>query len=189
MPDFTPENWITSREILEETSISRSTLNNYIRMKIVPKPLVKKPTDVSKGTKRIGYFSIGVLGRIRLVKKLKQEGNSMEDIVSLLKDIPIDACQGDNRLSYYDSDRRGCEVEDGDESVVGETLRVSIEEVRYPAYLMNYSFQVEWINRQAERKIFMQAVSLIKEKEYRNIFKLFFHWELQDLLRNWRDLV
>ena len=189
MSDIPSGKWITSREIIKEAKISRATLNNYIKMEIIPKPLVQKPIGDMKGTKRIGYFPYEVLERIRLVKGLKQEGNPMEDIVNLLKDIPINGYQDNNRSSGDDASERGFRVRDNDAPMEGKTLRLSIEEVQFPAYLMNYSFQIEWTNNQAEQNIFMQAVSLIKEKASRNIFKLFFHWELHNLVRNWRDLV
>ena len=42
------ENWVTSKEILFKTSISRATLNNYIQAGIIPKPVVKKPDGTQK---------------------------------------------------------------------------------------------------------------------------------------------
>jgi len=36
---------ISSKEILDQTGISRATLNNYIRVGILPRPLVQRPLD------------------------------------------------------------------------------------------------------------------------------------------------
>lgn len=85
-------NMITSKEILVKTSISRATLNNYIKFGILPKPVVRSAgadltgvnlTGVNlKGTKHIGYFPKDVLDDIATVKRLKREGRSMKEIVS-----------------------------------------------------------------------------------------------------------
>ncbi|MFH1630264.1 MAG: hypothetical protein ABIE47_16300, partial [Pseudomonadota bacterium] len=61
-------NWVTSKEVLLKTAISRATLNNYIRMGIVPRPVVQKPPGDFKKTKQIGYFPEAVIERINLVK-------------------------------------------------------------------------------------------------------------------------
>ena len=55
---------ITSKEIIEKTGISRATLNNYIKMGLLPKPIVRRPGPEQKGVKQIGYFPASVLERI-----------------------------------------------------------------------------------------------------------------------------
>jgi len=181
--------WVTSKEILVKTGISRATLNNYIKMEIIPRPLVKKPRGDMKGTKQIGYFPYAVLERIEWVKRLKREGNFMEDIAIQLKDIPINAEQNAGIESKKGERERDFTLTGSRDPVFEEPLKLTLDDIRHPAYLINYDFQVEWVNHQAESNIFWQAVSLIKDRESRNIFKLFFHWQLHDRVRNWRDLV
>jgi class 3 adenylate cyclase/DNA-binding transcriptional MerR regulator len=77
----------SSKEIIEKTGISRATLNNYIKLGILPRPLVKKPEDIRTRAKKIGYFPEAVTERILIVKKMKKEGYSMEDIVNRLHDF------------------------------------------------------------------------------------------------------
>ena len=77
---------ITSKDIIEKTGISRATLNNYIKLGILPKPIVRRPGPEEKGVKQIGYFPADVLERILKVKLLKQQGNSMEDIAQMFQD-------------------------------------------------------------------------------------------------------
>jgi adenylate cyclase len=190
MPDYTHNTpWVTSKEILLKTGISRATLNNYIKMGIVPRPLVKKPTGDMKGTKKIGYFPYAVLDRIELVKQLKHDGNSMEDITIQFKDLPISVGQ-DTDVESRGGERETEFMSTGSrEPLSEEPLELTLDDIRRPAYLINYDFQVEWVNVQAEDSIFWQRVSLIKDRESRNVFKLFFHWQFHNRVRNWRDLV
>ncbi len=190
MPDYTDNTtWVTSKEILNKTGISRATLNNYIKMGIIPRPLVKKPSGDIRGPKQIGYFPYTVLEKIELVKRLKHDGNSMEDIAIRLKDSPISSEQsagielkGEERESEFTS--KGSR-----DPVFEEPLKLTLDDIRNPAYLINYDFQIEWANHQAEEGIFWQTVSLITDRESRNVFKLFFNWQLHDRVRNWRDLI
>jgi len=191
MPDYTHNTpWVTSKEILLKTGISRATLNNYIKMDIIPRPLVKKPSGEMKGTKKIGYFPYAVIERIELVRQLKRKGSSMEDISIQLKDIPVNTGQKpDVESSGNERRTRFTLPEDSRDPLFEEPLELTFDDIRHPAYLINYDFQLEWINHQAEDGIFWQTVSLIKDRESRNVFRLFFHWQFHNRVRNWRDLV
>src|SRR3990172_3431895 len=151
-PDNADTSFITSKELLEQTGISRATLNNYIKDGIIPRPLVKGADNRNLRIKRIGYFPQDVLNRIEKIKKMKREGVSMETIIKELSENI--ASNGDSR------------------SVSGG-LNFSIDDIHSPAYLVNNIFEVEWINKEAEEKIFNQNIRLIKNSADRNLFKLF----------------
>ena len=71
---------LNSKEILEQTGISRATLNNYIGWGIVPKPSVLPPEPQDGGAPRIGYFPDEIVERIAEIQRLKKDGWSMARI-------------------------------------------------------------------------------------------------------------
>jgi DNA-binding transcriptional MerR regulator len=81
---------ISSKDILLKTNISRATLNNYIRMGILPKPIVQEPLDGIKGPRKIGYFPAHSLDRIEKIRNLKKEGFSMKAIAEKMKQTELD---------------------------------------------------------------------------------------------------
>jgi len=180
--EFDSHSWVTSKEILLKTGISRATLNNYIRMGIVPRPLVQKPRSDMRGTKKIGYFPGEVLGRIELIRRLKQEGHTMAEIVERLKDSPLEEPGNQTVDSWTMESAHGPSPDHG-------VLRLTLEGIEDPAYLVNFHFQVAWVNEKAEEKIFGYSVSNEKRIDQRNIFRLFFHWRFHSHVKNWRDLV
>jgi len=145
-PDNTDTSLITSKELLEQTGISRATLNNYIKDGIIPKPLVKGADNLNIRAKRIGYFPQDVLNRIEKIKRMKREGVSMETIIKEFSE---------NIASNSDS------------RPVSGGLNLSIDDIRSPAYLVNNNFEIEWINQEAEEKIFHQNIRLIKDSAER----------------------
>ncbi|MBW2610395.1 MAG: MerR family transcriptional regulator [Deltaproteobacteria bacterium] len=180
---------ISSKEVLERSEISRATLNNYIKMGIIPKPIVQSPKEGIKEIRKIGYFPQTVLDRIKMVKQLKKEGYSMEEIARRFIEKPIDENEEDrikSKILFKDGmkDKR-----DNAEKIHNKELKLHIEEISYPAYLLNYNFEIEWINQIAEGKILKQNVRVIDSAELRNIFKLFFNWEFHSLIKNWKDVV
>ncbi|MDP2725554.1 MAG: hypothetical protein Q8O44_04685, partial [Syntrophales bacterium] len=42
-------------------------------------------------------------------------------------------------------------------------LNLSIDDIHSPAYLVNNNFEIEWINKEAEEKIFNQNIRSIKD--------------------------
>lgn len=75
---------ISSIELIEITKISRATLNNYIKMNILPKPVIRKPSNPRVRAKRLGYFPDSALSTLEQIKSLKREGLSMKTILDRL---------------------------------------------------------------------------------------------------------
>ncbi len=171
MPITADKNLISSKDLLEKTGISRATLNNYIKVGIIPRPIVLGPRKGMRKVSRIGYFPRAAVERIEIVKVLKREGHSMQDIARRFRDLP------ENRPL-------GTITE-----VSGERPELTLEDISSPAYLLNYNFEIEWINREAELTLFAQQLSLIRDLESRNIFKVLFNWEFHNHVQNWEDLL
>ena len=182
---------ITSKEIIDKTGISRATLNNYIKMGILPKPIVRKPGPEQKGVKQIGYFPADVLERILKVKLLKRQGKSMDDIVNLFKEIKSDEPETTEEDS---TDERHAKKPDADRSkisrrIVDKELGVTITDINSPAYLINHDLEIEWINSHAEELIFNRNVRSIVDVESRNVFKLLLTKDSQSHMKNWEESV
>ncbi len=185
-------NLITSKEILEKAGISRATLNNYIKCGILPRPLVSNPGSDQEGVKQIGYFPMEALQWIKQVKALKRSGKSMEIIAGMFQNKDwVDTLQArqekttnpkqQSNIQQTPPRRRRNSEQNG--------LKVTIENITSPAYLVNNNLEIEWINEQAEQVIFHREINSICNVESRNIFKLLLAPSLQNSLRNWNDLV
>lgn len=192
MSDDISQAFINSKEILKKCGISRATLNNYIKLGILPKPIVQKPKEtIMTRTKKIGYFPQTVLQNIEMVKRLKKEGNSIENIAKKIKGITEQ--YDDASLTELKHKVRPISPRESLPSDIisleSKELKLTIEDIDMPAYLINYQFQVEWINKAAEEKIFNLSVRTIKDPESRNIFKLLFNWKLHNHVYNWEYLI
>jgi len=186
--------FISSIEIIEQTGISRATLNNYIKMGIIDKPLIKRPENTQKKTKRIGFFSRDVLDRISRVKQLKKEGRTMEEISNAFKmtegseifeeQYEVGASQQESqkkseaKIVSIGEKRSEFNLQESDKRQ--NELRLSINDINCPAYLVDNNFQIFWINQQAEEKIFKKEVHSISDAGSRNIFGLFREMGLLD---------
>jgi class 3 adenylate cyclase/DNA-binding transcriptional MerR regulator len=181
--DTRKSGWISSLEVIGKTGISRATLNNYIKMGILPRPDVKKPEDSVIRARMLGYFPENVIDIIEQIKILKIHGNTMDDIIHKLKspgqtkyvssemiekEIPV---QEDGRPAKTSRQSEGV----APDRVIGQTtdqLNLTINDIPWPAYLLNNNFEIDWVNGPAEEMIFQQKIRTIKEPTARNIFRL-----------------
>lgn len=171
--------WISSIEILEKTGISRATLNNYIKMGIIPRPFVRKPESPDSRAKKIGYFPRSAIDRIYTVQLMKEEGRAMEAIVKSLKEKDADkeSHEPKNQVEnpVMQSVQKEGNLKSGENAGTRgiEGFKLTINDVQCPAFLINHKFEIEWVNKDAEVRIFNLEVGLMRETSDRNIFKLF----------------
>ena len=196
MAELQKASLISSIAVLARTGLSRATLNNYIKMGMIPPPIVKKPDDPSLKAKQMGYFQDSVLGTIEKIKLYKKEGRSMEEISSLMSlktNVPPGECFPESRENEtgtvsekgHAANRQGeilettpCreemqQRETRDMSVLETNdIQLTIHDLHCPAYLINDKFEIEWINTEAEEIIFGRSIRSIKIAEARNVFRL-----------------
>ncbi|HWI83169.1 adenylate/guanylate cyclase domain-containing protein [Ramlibacter sp.] len=134
---------LTSKELLEQTGISRATLNNYIALGIVPKPDVLPPQPDDGAAPRIGYFPADTAQRIADIQRLKNQGWTM------------------SRIAAHFGGRASAEAPQEPMPPPRVAVaspppaarpqppappRLSIEEIAHPACLVDRNFDIVWFN-------------------------------------------
>lgn len=174
--DVTDSTFLSSKEILDRSGISRATLNNYIKLGLIPKPVVKRPEEPYRHIRSLGYFPVSVLDTLRLVKSMKKRGRSMESIAMEIGDLPK-------------RDLRKEMKAEPDSFIHTAPVTFPLEGLDDCAYLLDFDFDMIWMNRTAERDLFHHRVAGTDPSESRNIFRLIFKREFREHIRNWKDLI
>jgi len=138
---------ISSKKLLLETGISRATLNNYIALGILSKPLVRQPAPGEADAPALGYFPDWALERIEQVHRMKSEGLTMAEIAARIG-VKQEAAGG---VPEAGSDRApAIELTPGPER---RTLQLTLDDIVHPAYMVNYNFELTWYNEAARKNI------------------------------------
>lgn len=98
--------FISSKEVLEKTGITRVTLHNYIKLGIIPSPIIGPPRDGKAKTRKIGYFPSDVIETISLIKKYKKDGYSLGMIAQKLSEDGL-------KKKFIDSDQHNTNGKEG----------------------------------------------------------------------------
>ena len=143
---------LTSFEVMEAANISRATLNNYISQGLLPRPLVKNPEPGAPTTARqIGYFPEEVLARLERISQLKKEGYAMSDIAKQLEEDGFPVLETPTQeLKATQSSTQ--DIKSAPQTVTNPKstmLRLTIDHIPFPAYMVNYNFEITWFNEEA----------------------------------------
>lgn len=153
---------------MEKTGISRATLNNYIALGILPRPLVKPPGPEEGKAPQLGYFPDEALDRVNEVKRLKKEGLSMEEISARLG-TPGLRIVGEDPMS---GERRSLQSSTAASAGhPGGELKLTIDRIPHPAYMVNYNFELTWYNSEAQATLLGDFDTLPPSTEARNVFQ------------------
>lgn len=137
---------LTSLKIIESSGISRATLNNYIALGLLPRPVVGSPgSEANTRARQIGYFPDDTLNRIERIKTLKKSGVPMPEIVRMLNET------GSSMQSTTEAQATQATSSPVPESRQASTgpLRLTLDRVPYPAYMVNYNMELTWYNEEA----------------------------------------
>ncbi|MBY0575196.1 MAG: hypothetical protein K2P67_01160 [Gallionellaceae bacterium] len=168
---------LTSSEVMQAANISRATLNNYIAQGLLPRPLVKSPEPgASTQAHQIGYFPDEVLMRLKRIQQLKKNGYAMAEIarqleldVSEVSAEALDATpttsiesavqppKGDAKMTStnhaipleFTAQPVATDYSAAAPAAKPSLLRLTVDHIPYPAYMVNYNFEITWYNEQA----------------------------------------
>lgn len=186
---------ISSKALIDQTGISRATLNNYIQLGILPKPVVQSLSANADegGARLLGFFPDDALDRVQAVQMLKAQGLSMAQVATRLTktDVLLELAE----LNHAPTEKRGSvkAARRSGESDQAQNLKLpgecslSLDGLKHPAYMLNYNLELTWLNESARKDIFGFEAPPARS-EQRNLLQLLSRPEARLTLTEQRTL-
>lgn len=156
----------TSKQLIDLTGLSRATLNNYINLGLIAKPIVMNPGRTGERARQLGFFPDDTIERINTIRQLKREGKYMSDIVNQMAQVNPTRAE---RPAVADA---GLSVHGSGRSADGGALTLTVDQITHPAYMVNYNFEIVWFNEQARAEILGGFDALPPNSEDRGIMRI-----------------
>jgi len=169
---------LTSYEVMQAANISRATLNNYISQGLLPRPLVKNPEPgASTQARQIGYFPDEVLMRLKRIRQLKKDGYAMTEIA---KQLELEGLQMPETPAQVLKTTQAPPLKSATQSVAtnnapqpaapaqSNLLRLTVDHIPFPAYMVNYNFEITWFNEKARTELLGEFDRLPADIKERN---------------------
>lgn len=194
---------ISSKALIDQTGISRATLNNYIQLGILPKPDVQSLSANADGggARVLGFFPDDALERVQAVQILKGQGLSMAQVAERL--AQTDALLEVQELQLETTSEtvnprpamrpigRSAGTSSATSNRLQDTLgnlSLSLDTLTHPAYMLNYNLELTWLNEPARKEVFGFVAPPTKSAD-RNLLNLLTRPEVCLNLEDQRALV
>ena len=186
---------------MKAANISRATLNNYISQGLLPRPLVKNPEPgASTQARQIGYFHDDVLIRLERIRQLKKDGYAMAEITRQLElegvQIPEAPMQmlKTTHAPFPESTAQSITTDKKDVSQTAAPtksnhLRLTIDHIPFPAYMVNYNFEITWYNEAARTELLGEFDRLPADIKERNALNFLLKGRLGGSAANREELL
>ena len=189
---------ISSKALIDQTGISRATLNNYIQLGILPKPVVQSLTASADegGARVLGFFPDDSLERVQAVQILKSQGLSMAQVAERLaqtdallevQELQVEVAANERTNARGLGKPNTSRADQKPKEMLGE-LSLSLDNLSHPAYMLNYNFELTWLNEAARKEVFGFVAPPAKSAE-RNLLSLLSKPEVCLALEDQRALV
>lgn len=191
---------ISSKALIDQTGISRATLNNYIQLGILPKPVVQSlSADADQGGARVlGFFPDDALERVQAIQILKTQGLSMAQVADRLTQtdalLEVQELQSESQIAGAVRSRPAGrvggipQVERKPKTEAINSLSLSLDNLTHPAYMLNYNLELTWFNEAARTEVFGFVSPPAKSAE-RNLLTMLSRPEVCLALEDQRALV
>lgn len=159
---------ISSKELLARTGLSRATLNNYIKLGLMPRPEVRTGEGAEDGAARLGFFPESAVARVETIKNLRQQGVSMDQMAAYLDHdegsfgstgtvsiAPVKLAEHKRKARFR---------------AVDSLPNLTIEAHDSPAYLVNNRLELIWWNDSAALELFGDPDEMPGELDMRGLF-------------------
>lgn len=196
---------ISSKALMAQMGISRATLNNYIQLGILPKPILRP--EAGGDARQLGYFPEDVMERLETVRALKGQGLSMAEIAQRISETDSEIGEGlademvlsassetsQGSASFKTSAVRQERRADPSlksslkASMASRNVSLSLESFEYPAYMLNYQLELVWFNELARTELF-KFERLPDESAARNLLQLISRAQAKMTLADQRSL-
>ena len=188
---------ISSKALIDQTGISRATLNNYIQLGILPKPVVQSLSASADegGARVLGFFPDDALERVQAVQILKGQGLSMAQVAERLaqtdallevQELQLEAATSRTAMRPIGRSN-AARVTSAMPDALGH-LSLSLDTLTHPAYMLNYNFELAWVNEPARRDVFGFVTPPAKSAD-RNLLNLLTRPEVRLAIEDQRSLV
>ncbi|MBT8145798.1 MAG: MerR family transcriptional regulator [Gammaproteobacteria bacterium] len=165
---------LNSKELMEQSGISRATLNNYVALGILPSPIVKTPEDGEGRTTRIGYFPNEALDRVKKVQEMKKDGISIAEIANQLSSKSRHRYPLEEPVIKENKEP----AKPSKQPIYGNgtssrlSMELTIDSFPGPAYMVDNNFELMWWNEHAEKTVFGPRATASGDLQTRNLLSL-----------------
>ena len=185
--DPASKNWLTGDEVMLQTGISKRDLIRFIQLRVLPKSMMRVSTVGRNGSRKISYFSTSIMGHITMLKRLRDEGSSVDEIATELRE----AAEGTTRprgQSFPNRLPAAPSPEEEPEKTAPPHVHLPVDTIAASAFFVNHDLRIGWIKVDRGDRLSKAISDEITDDPFGTVFDIMLRASLKELVFNWQPL-
>lgn len=176
------QTWLTASDVIARIGITKRDLVGFIKRGVVPAAMMRVSAEAGEGGKK-SHFSTSVLDRLKALKRLRDEGYSMDETVRKFREPGDDTPLPAHRLEENRPDGKSAP-----QPAVSPAFHLTAETVSASIIFIDRELRIGWIQvGRAER-----LCSAIRDERANDpsgtVFDVILRASLKELFFNWQPL-
>jgi class 3 adenylate cyclase/DNA-binding transcriptional MerR regulator len=179
--------WLSGNQVLEKTGIAKRDLIRFIQLGALPKSMMRL-TNTGRGDHRKkSYFSSDILEHVRILKKLRDKGHSVEEIARQMRDVEKSSRRLEQSAAKVPSPERSPE-EKRQPAFIPPRVHLPTETVNTAAFFVDKDLRIGWIKGGREDRLSRAIGSELANDPTGTVLDIILRASLQELVFNWPPL-
>jgi class 3 adenylate cyclase len=181
------ETWLTGNELVETTGISKRDLIRFIQLRVLPKRMMRVSNVDRDGVRKISYFSTSIVEHVSMLKRLRDQGYSVEEIASEMRV----AAEGDTLTadrSLTETQPAASPPEGVPEQPTPQQVHLPVEALAAATFFVNRDLRIGWIKAERGDRLTRAIKNELADDPTGTVFDIMLRASLKELVFNWQPL-
>jgi len=181
------QKWLSGNEVLQETGIAKRDLIRFIQLRVLPKSMMRVSGAGRDGRRKKSYFSASILGHVSMLKRLRDEGHSVEEIANEMREAAEGTTLPDKPAlaASPPSEPQASAPSNGDLPPQAQLLTESITTA---AFYVNPDLRITWIKAGQGDRLSVAIGNELADDPSGTVLDIMLRASLKELVFNWPPL-
>jgi class 3 adenylate cyclase len=185
-PDPTDRKWLSGNEVLQETGISKRDLIRFIQLRVLPKTMMR--VSASKGhSRKKSYFSADILGHVSLLKRLRDQGHSIEEIAREMHE----AAEGSDTPHPPPTPKSPADdppVDTTGQEGIPPQIHLLVDSIATAAFFVTPDLRIGWIKAGQGDRLSVAIENELSNDPAGTVLDIMLRASLKEMVFNWPPL-
>ena len=185
--DSADKKWLSGNEVLQETGISKRDLIRFIQLRVLPKSMMRVAKAGRDSRRKKSYFSADILGHVAMLKRLRDEGHSVDEIAREMRD----AAEGTplpKESSLPDEPPAAPVPEEKPAQRLPSQINLLTGTIKTAAFFVNHDLRIGWIKADQGDRLSRAINHELTDDPSGTVLDIMLRASLKELVFNWPPL-
>jgi len=185
-PDPADRKWLTGNEVLQETGIAKRDLIRFIQLRVLPKSMMRVAAGGGDRRKK-SYFSADILGHVSMLKRLRDQGHSIEEIAREMHDA-AEGTEMPQMMSPRKSPSPDLPEVIAEQQGIPPQIHLLVDSISTAAFFVTPDLRIGWIKAGQGDRLSVAIEGELANDPTGTVLDIMLRASLKEMVFNWPPL-